>query len=210
MIIELCGLIASGKTTAAKQLRQQLKGEMISLNGRRELIYYSFIFLLKFPRFYFYTLFLIFLNSNWRSFYLKFVNLLLYKSAVYAKAGEYSLAIIDEGWRQNVLSIFDQPASEEQIRKYLRLSPPVDLVIVVEVSEKERERREKFRQKPRRRPWLSVQAYELWQKVMKENFYVMLRVLKEDGRLFFELTEDKQIDDLLNFWQKYVKQKAGK
>jgi len=146
MIIELYGLPAVGKSTLAENLSKISDFKIIKIRGLFELFWYNFIFLIKNPIKFFVNFLYILKNSNsWPMFYFKFVNCLLQYNAKHEKAKKFKNAIIDQGHFQNVVSVFEKPISESQLKKYLRYLPLPNFLIILEADENNTKEREAAR-----------------------------------------------------------------
>jgi glycosyltransferase involved in cell wall biosynthesis/cytidylate kinase len=142
MIIELVGLPGSGKTTFAKRLAEGGVWKLVSVHGAPELIFYNALFLLRYPRSFFATLFWLYRHRGLREFwYTKFVNLFLVHNAKYMKVERCPRAIIDQGHQQNVISLFDASVSAEIIDRYVRVLPKPDVLCFFLANEETRTKR---------------------------------------------------------------------
>lgn len=129
MIVELIGLPGSGKTTFAKRLAEDGEWTLVSVGGRSELLFYNVLFLLCHPINFVQCFIWLWRYRGLRElWYTKFVNLFLVHNAKYVKAQKYPRAIIDQGHRQNIISLFDTRVANEIIDEYCAILPKPDLL----------------------------------------------------------------------------------
>ena len=141
MIIELCGLPGVGKSTISSKLKK--KGfRIIKVIGRRELLKLNLIFLLKHPiKFIKLLFFIVFNATSLHVFYLLFMNCFLKVNAKYMKAQKKeSIAIIDQGYWQNILSVFSRRIDNSLFKKYISCFLESDLTIMITCNEKKRKK----------------------------------------------------------------------
>ncbi len=142
MMIEFCGLPGTGKTTLARAIVSQGKFEIIKIKNKRELLRYNFLFFLKRPIKFCVLFWYTVANSySWQIFYYKFMNSFLHCNAKYQKALKYTDALIDQGYFQNLLSIFEKPISWEKMEKYLRFACLPDQLFILQATEEKRGQR---------------------------------------------------------------------
>lgn len=120
MIIEFYGLPGAGKTTIAQKLEEKAGFKIVKIKNKKELILFNILFLLKHPLRFFVLLYYVINNSTGlKEFYYKFMNAFLTSNAKYQKAKKYKKAIIDQGYFQGILSIFNEKISLDKLNKYL-------------------------------------------------------------------------------------------
>ena len=135
MVIELFGLPGAGKTTLAQALKE--KGYIIiKVENNFELIFYNILFILLHP----YNSFVIFSyifqsSEDWKRFYPKFTNAFLQCNARYQKSKFFKKALVDQGFFQNIITIFEKKINKDKMGRFLRSLPRLDLLIVVEADE---------------------------------------------------------------------------
>ena len=119
MIIEFYGLPGAGKTTIAQKLEEKAGFKIIKIKSKKELIFFNILFLFKHPIRFFILLYYVINNStSLKEFYYKFMNAFL-TNAKYQKAKKYKKAIIDQGYFQGILSIFNKKITLSKLNKYL-------------------------------------------------------------------------------------------
>lgn len=146
MIIELYGLPGSGKTTFARALSREGGFEIIKIRNPFELFARNIFFFFRHPVKFLWLLFFTVAYAGGFSFlYYKFMNVFLQVNAKYQKAASRRKAIIDQGYWQNALSLFEYPVSKETLKKYLKYVLPTDVLVVFDLPEETRDTRLKER-----------------------------------------------------------------
>ncbi len=197
MIIELFGPVGSGKTTIAKQLRDNENFVVVKIDNKAELIWYGLKFYWRYPALGARMIVWFARSCQVKSCCRIAVSILLYRPAVYMKAKKIRKAVIDEGLRQNILSIFNREVAENEMEKYLQFLPPVDLLVGVAVAEAELEARLERRQKSFRRVWLSEDERKRWDITVRKNFAVMKNCLVEHDN-FVAVSSFQELVNFLN------------
>ncbi|MGD0976853.1 MAG: glycosyltransferase [Minisyncoccia bacterium] len=132
MIIELFGLPASGKTTLAELIQEKTGFKIIKISNKTELFFYNIIYFIEHPVNFIASFVYTVINSNdLKIFRYKLINAVLYQNAKYQKALSTENAILDQGFCQNFLSIFEtvlDPASFLRFSKFIEL--PDKLIII--------------------------------------------------------------------------------
>ena len=143
MIIELFGLPGSGKSTLARSLESSGEASRVRIESRSELLFLNLLFFVRHPIRSVLLLSCIIRYTGSRAlFYTKFMNLFLEHNAKYEKARKQEgKAVIDQGYFQNLLSLFERPMPEAVLSRYARLLPKPDELWICVVSEAERQRR---------------------------------------------------------------------
>ena len=143
MIIELFGLPASGKSTLARSLDARGLAKRMRITSRTELLSRSSWWIVTHPLASFMQLcYLIRYAGSCKLLYTKFVNLFLQHAAKYQKAhASGGVVIVDQGFLQNLLSLFEEPQPSKTLKRYLSWLPKPDQVWVCEASTVERVRR---------------------------------------------------------------------
>lgn len=170
MIIELFGLPGVGKTTLSRVLAERNNFEVIKIKSRGELIFLNFVYLIKHPIKFFATLFYIIKNSDsWPLFYYKFTNCFLHHNAKYQKALKFEKTILDQGYFQNVLSIFEKPIDEKELIKYSKYLLKPTKLIILDLPFDELEKRAQERGYFSRDEYDEI--YKLsWKNMLKKNY----------------------------------------
>jgi len=121
MIIEFCGLFGAGKSTIARTLAADYNIPVLKIETKSELFWYNAQFLLKHPLKFTVRLIYVFKNSiNFKMLYYKLMNSFLQTQAKFQKAIKYPICIIDQGYVQNIGTIFEKKINEEQMLRYLK------------------------------------------------------------------------------------------
>jgi thymidylate kinase len=192
MIIEFCGLPGSGKTTIAKKIEQNTDYKIIKIKSKRELLYYNFLFFIKYPVKFFYLFFYICRNSeSWKEFYLKLMNTFFQHNAKYQKALKFEKAIIDQGYFQNFLSVFNKKINTDIFYKYSELILQPDKLFIIKVSEKERLERINKRGYSFRNDF-SEEERGVWMKIMMSNNSLLEKEV--DNHKNWLLVENNNLD----------------
>lgn len=129
MIIELCGMPGGGKSTLAQRL--VVDGwTRVEIRGLTELVILNFRRMLCGPVTYFQVLSYAWTDaSKGNSWWSKYTNLLHYH-ARYQKALSIDKAILDQGYLQNFISVFEHSATRNEFVRYARLIPKADKYVM--------------------------------------------------------------------------------
>jgi thymidylate kinase len=180
MIIELYGLPGSGKTTLARKLAENGDFEIIKIKSRLELLFYNFLFFIKHPVKFIVLFYYLLVNfgGGWRMFYYKFMNTFLHHNAKHQKALKYKNAIIDQGYFQNIISVFERKITGEIIKKYIKFFIYPDKLIVFDI------RPEKRREKIKKRGYAARDSFgreygEQWSEIIEYNDQELKRSLNK-------------------------------
>lgn len=131
MIIELYGLPATGKTELASQLKNTGDFHVVKVSQWPELLWLNLLFFIKHPSLSLVNIWFIIKNSSdIRMFRSKLANCFFQYNAKYQKALRMKNSVLDQGHRQNAISIFDREMPTDFIKWYLKLLPKVDKIIV--------------------------------------------------------------------------------
>lgn len=134
MLIEFFGMPGAGKTSIAQRIAKDFDFEIIRIERRRELIWRNTLFALAHPvravRLFWYVL----VNSDSKSFWYKFTNLYLHPNAKYQKAASRKRALIDQGYYQSAISIFESRQERSILRGYMRSVAQPDFLYIFTVS----------------------------------------------------------------------------
>lgn len=200
MIVELYGPPASGKTTFAKRLRNEAGYERVRITSRWKLVWYNLIFLCTHPlRFFALLYYVVRYIGSWRLFYYKLMNLLDYHASwVYAHRAS-SNCVLDQGHHQNIISFFEHPVSSAVITRFVSWMPPVDILVVFDISRSQRATwlTERGFCSPREK--LSESSQKRWQEAYEENHctFVNLVAGKEGVRV---IRNSQDLEVLFNFF----------
>lgn len=177
MTIELFGMPGSGKTSVAMRLAKEDEWITVYIEKKRELIGYNLFFILRHPYKSIRLFFFVVQNSTTFSmFWYKFTNLFLHTNANYMKAPCYTKAVLDQGYMQNLISLFEHQINEEELHSYLRVTFPPDKLFVFDVPFEEMMNRIKGRHYIVRED-LGEEVFENRLKIMRSNFDLFLKHL---------------------------------
>jgi glycosyltransferase involved in cell wall biosynthesis len=196
MIIELYGLPGSGKTTYAKALAREGGFEIIKIHHRTELIRRNILFFLRHPvkvsRLFFYT----FRHAGSSSLLrYKMINLFLESNAKYHKALSVERAIIDQGYFQNFLSLFEHPAKKSELEKYLRFVFLPDTLVAFDIPEDILEKRLEKRGYGVRED-RSAAYRARWQIAVRQNHALVVSLMKEIPVKSFFIKNDAEGEEV--------------
>jgi len=179
MIIELFGLPGSGKTSLARTLAQEPGFEVIKIRSKKELVFYNLVFFVRNPFRFLRLLGWVLGNIGHRKlFYLKIMNAFFNDNAKYEKARRYSRAILDQGYFQNVLSLFEGELDKEKLKDYIKIIPKPDWLFILDLPPEERERRIKERGFFSREK-MDEKYLEGWRKVLSRNYQLFFDILPD-------------------------------
>ncbi len=193
MIIELFGLPGAGKSTLARVLESTGRAQRIRIESRGELLWRSAIYAFGHPFDALMQLsYLIRYAGSPQLYYTKFMNLFLQHAAKQQKArSAQGTVVIDQGHLQNLLSLFERPASRGELVQYLAFLPKPDQVWVCEASDDERARRLQSRgQDGRKGESLAVRTERA--RTAQENFATSFDILSADPSLLVRIIPANQ------------------
>jgi len=197
MIIELYGLPGSGKTTLANKLARNSGFQVIKIRSNKELLFYNFLFLVKHPIKFTAMFFYLLVNrgNGWRMFYYKFMNTFLQHNAKYQKALRFKNALIDQGYFQNIISVFEKKITPEAIKRYAKFFLYPDKLIVFNMSPGWRlEKMEKRGYNAR--DGFSEEYKKNWQEVIEHNNKMLNESIKNLFSDVVIIKNDKDIENL--------------
>jgi hypothetical protein len=133
MIIEFFGMPGTGKTTTAQRLVTETDWEIARVWGRRELLMRTMLLFCAHPvRVTVLFLYIVRNSKSVRMFRYKSANLFFHTNAAYHKALKMPRALFDQGYCQNLISLFEDPISEQAMKRYISWAFVPDLVVVFE------------------------------------------------------------------------------
>ena len=175
MIIEFYGLPGAGKTTITQKLAAKSDFKIIKIRSKKELVLYNLLFFIKHPVKFFATIgYLIANSTGWPIFYYKFTNTFLHHNAKYQKALLEKYAILDQGYFQNVLSVFEEPISASFLVKYAGFLLKPDKLIILNLPSDDVSRR------------IEGRGYAARERFDREYFGKWLEVVKMNNKIFLE------------------------
>lgn len=193
MIIEFFGLSGSGKSTIAKALAERGDYKLIRIRKKSELIYFNLLSFLKHPISFFRLFFLVLRNSqSSQEFYYKFMNCFLDYNAKTEKAKRYERAILDQGYFQNIASLFLREIDIEELRDYKRMIRRPDILFVFQLDRSSREERQEERGYGNRLGFEEFEK-EKFRQVSEANFRFFLKEGKEifSDLVFIDASREK-------------------
>ncbi len=177
MIAEFAGLPGSGKSTAARLLISKHFIKRSRISRRASLLFWNFIFSVRYPiRAARLFVFVVRHSPSLKLFYYKFTNLFLHVNGKHMKAKFLGRALVDQGYAQNCLSLFEKEASRGEIASYLRAAPLPDEVVVFDAPREVRETRIAKRDFKIRDEFDPGYRKE-WKEVSEKNWKTLLEVL---------------------------------
>jgi hypothetical protein len=201
MIIELYGLPGSGKTTLSKNLSSFKDFKLVKIENNTELVFFSLLSLLRHPIVFLYTFYLVTVNSSSVGmFYYKFMNILLHRNAKHMKAFFYKSSVIDEGFSQNILSIYEKTISKKELKRIVSLSPKPNTLVVFNIDSNILENRVK---KTAARRNFGEEYYIKWKEVIRKNNELFLHELENLPLKYVLISNQEDVDTLLKKYEKY-------
>lgn len=190
MLIELSGLPGSGKSTFARELSMHTGLPVVSVMGKKEILYWNAQYMFRHPlRFLRYAILVLPNLAPGGMRYEKFVNLFLVANAKYAKAAAGGGGIIDQGHAQSVVSLFEREIPERCLPHFLRAFPPVDRLCFFAYPEDIRAERMKTRGYGVRER-LDRDALERWKAASESNTRRFLAAIHGDPTIPFVAISD--------------------
>lgn len=197
MIIEFYGLPGSGKTTLAKEIAEKTDFKIIKVSKKAELLFYNLLFLTKHPIKFFATFFYLALNSkSFKMFYLKFMNTFLHHNAEYQKALRCKKAILDDGYFQNIISVFGKEMNSKSLRKYLKFLLRPDMLIVFNISSDKRSERISKRGYAAR-DIFNTEYGAKWEEILEKNDGILKKNLDYLPLNYIIVDDKKNLFDVL-------------
>lgn len=183
MIIEFYGLPGAGKTTITQKLAAKSDFKIIKIRSKKELAWYNFLFLIGHPAKFFATLYyLVASSTGWPIFYYKFTNTFLHHNAKYQKALREKHAILDQGYFQNILSVFEKPVSVCSLARYSKFFLKPDKLIILNLPPDDVSGR------------IGGRGYTARERFGQEYFRRWLETIKENNRIFLENLDKLGVD----------------
>jgi len=194
MITELCGVPASGKTTKAKNMENEKGVARVVIRGRFELLwrsacFYVFHFVLFWKTLYY----ILFFSATYKLWYTKIIHSIFYRAARYHKASGMKNAVIDEGFFQNLFSVFDKNVSLEILEKYVCLFPKVDSLIYFMQDKNTLIERSRARGYFSREGIISRSMLEDWINVIIDRQDQIYNILQNKPANVVYLTQDSEL-----------------
>jgi hypothetical protein len=188
MLIEFIGLPGGGKTSLANYQSKLLEIPLVNIHNRGEKILYSFLFLVKHPRLFFFFLRNIIKETKHYPYLLKHKFLFLFIRAIAKekKAQKYPSCIIDEGLLQfTFFSLYERIISESEveilIKRISNLSDR-DIFIIKAPKRLRRLRMEKRKRVPRSSFGLDYKT--TYHNYMENNSIIANKILINKKRVY--------------------------
>jgi len=211
MIIELYGLPGSGKTSLAKKIVGETDFEIIKIKSKKELLYFNFLFLVKHPIKFFKLLFFVISNSlsSSKLFYYKLMNCFFDYNAKYQKALRCKFSIIDQGYFQNIISVFNKEISPKFLKKYIKFFILPDKLIILDINKKKRLAMMKKRGYFARDKFGRIYRKK-WEKIIEYNDKILKKSLaNKNVPVDYLIVKDKDISNYFKEIIKKVKKRSG-
>lgn len=184
MIIEFFGKISSGKSSIAKNLSKKENFKIIKINSKTEKYLLSILFILLNPIKSFYLIKKCFKGS----FIKRKLALVQFNMAKYQKAKkEKDNCLLDEGFLQAIFSILDYNLEKKQIKEYLNNIPISKKIIILNIDEKNREKRLKQRKHNIPEKMFNEKYAEKWEKTMIKNYDKIKKEIKNQSTKVIEI-----------------------
>ncbi len=147
-MIQFFGLPGSGKSYTAKQIKKKKNSYRIVTTNKVEEVFYSFLFFLSRPVLVFSLLLLIFKeNKKNKRILVHKVRLFIKVSSLQLKSSFFKKPLIDDGFCQFVLSVFERKITEKDLSVVEKLIPQKTKIIIVESTKEKRITRIKKRKR---------------------------------------------------------------
>ncbi|MFA6275031.1 MAG: hypothetical protein WCX70_02710, partial [Candidatus Paceibacterota bacterium] len=170
---------------------------LVRINTRREWFFYNILFFLKHPLKFIKGLsYIINASVAWKDFYYKFMNCFVIHNAKYQKAKRFSNAVIDQGYFQNLLSVFGEPKTADFFIGYLKNFIYPEFLVVLELSFDKRKERLARRGYGVREDFPKSQV-EIWREASEKNYLSAKSVLNKSGVNFEIFNSEKSPKELV-------------
>ncbi len=205
MVIEFYGLPGTGKSTTARRLEEKSNFKRVRIKNNIELLWYNFLFFIKYPIKFFILLYYVFTNSNnFKMFYYKFMNTFLHHNAKYQKAKKFKNSIIDQGHTQNIISVFEEKKGLSAIEKYFTFIPKTNKLIIFDADFSVRKNRiEKRNHAPRSE--YDDQYLKKWHEITKYNNKLFQKLIKDLDVSYKTIDANKDADEIYKEVLNYIK-----
>ncbi len=201
MIAEFAGLPGSGKSTGARYVLSKHFIKRSRIESTLSLLFWNLVFLIRHPiRSAKLFVYILRYSGGTKLFYYKFTNLFLHANGKHMKAKFLRRAIIDQGFVQNCISLFEHVASIEEISSYLRLAPLPDQMIVFDTSYHIREERMSKREFTVRDAFDPEYKSE-YKEIAEKNWATLLKVLPQFVENIVMLKEGKEEEGLKEIFE---------
>lgn len=197
MMIELYGLPGSGKSTLARKLEREFGYIRIKIANRKELLWYNFLFFLKYPIKFFVLFYYVVINSSSSfTFYFKFMNTFLQHNAKFEKAKTFKKAVIDQGHFQNIISVFESELDLKILDRYIQFIPRPEKLVIFQADAVTIASRTSLRGYYAREGFMDRQHHERWRKIIEKNDVLFHAMAKKyfDDCIF--LNSNNSIEDM--------------
>ena len=181
MIIEIIGLPGSGKSTVAREISKFRNWQVVSFEGKREILRFFISGLSKNPKVFLLGFFDAIkyaqtVSSFWNCYFVKYAK---HQKALSLKSINF---VINEGLHQNLFSYSKRKFNKKYVRNFLKRKMMVDMLFLINVDEKVLAERQLERELSRDKRVFSkdeysnmrlVKEYLLHQGSEIEDFYIV-------------------------------------
>lgn len=206
MIIEFYGLPGSGKTTIARALEKKDPAKFVYLHTspRKEIIKLVplfFIHHIGITIFWLKELFFKCFKSHFFPLFRYKLHLLLITFVQYQKAKNYKnkVVLLDEGFLQRILSIYESRLTKDKIIHYFNHLIKADLIVFTKNSESEFSRfisSSHKDQSPRTK--LGEEYLSQWMEITRSNYQMIKDLIKAKNVKFIEVKGEFGLDICLD------------
>ncbi len=132
----------AGKSTIVRELVKDDNFRIVKIRKKSELICLNLKYLFSHPIKFFKLFILVLKNSkSYQEFYYKFMNCFLDYNAKFQKAKKFDKAILDQGYFQNIISLFSFKMNMEDLKNYRNIIMLPDKLFIIDLDKEERQNR---------------------------------------------------------------------
>lgn len=194
MIVEIFGLPGSGKTFLARELAEKQGFQIIKIRSRTELIFNNIVFFLRNPIKFIVLFWYVIKNIGYKKLcYFKIANAFFNENAKHIKALRDQKALLDQGYFQNILSLFEHELNPETLLKYTALIPKPDFLLILDASKETRRQRTDQRIYLTRK-FMGKEYIKEWQERAEKNYRLFLKLIDEIPIKYGIINADQNIE----------------